>query len=183
MKTMVKLAVFIATLLLLTGGAFAVPATSLPPGCNCYDVACYGLDYPFDFEIDHPVTLCFGPNNQGEYDGLCGDVGYLSLFFDDPVQALGFDPISGGYLKFRDSRLTVLNGTWNCFGFRYNLQGRITDPSNCPNPCIDGVKDGLETDVDCGGPFCQKCAILKSCNVNSDCLSGFCSSGTCDAII
>jgi hypothetical protein len=136
MKTMVKLAVFIATLLLLTGGAFAVPATSLPPGCNCYDVACYGLDYPFDFEIDHYVYLCFDePNNQGTYDGLCGQTGGLSLFFDDPVQALGYNTgqfPSEGYLKFHDSRLTVLKGIWNCFGFRYYLQGRITDPKNCP---------------------------------------------------
>ncbi len=34
---------------------------------------------------------------------------------------------------------------------------------------INGVKDGSETDVDCGGPNAPKCAEGKSCNADSDC--------------
>jgi hypothetical protein len=34
---------------------------------------------------------------------------------------------------------------------------------------IDGVKDGSETDVDCGGPSAPKCAEGKSCLVDADC--------------
>lgn len=34
---------------------------------------------------------------------------------------------------------------------------------------IDGVKDGSETDVDCGGPNAPPCAEGKSCLVDSDC--------------
>ena len=41
-------------------------------------------------------------------------------------------------------------------------------------PCEDGVKGGLETDIDCGGGVCGKCAGGKRCNGATDCLSGKC---------
>ena len=48
--------------------------------------------------------------------------------------------------------------------------------------CADGVKDGQESDVDCGGPVCGHCLGGKNCDVNSDCLSGVCSTThTCAA--
>src|SRR5207302_5558890 len=42
------------------------------------------------------------------------------------------------------------------------------------NQCLDGVKDGGEADVDCGGPSqaCPRCADGKSCSGTSDCNSG-----------
>ena len=46
--------------------------------------------------------------------------------------------------------------------------------------CIDGLENGDETDVDCGGS-CSPCANGKSCLGNSDCASGLCSGGTCIA--
>ena len=46
--------------------------------------------------------------------------------------------------------------------------------------CADGVHDGDETDVDCGGS-CGTCAIGKLCAVATDCASGFCSASTCAA--
>jgi hypothetical protein len=41
--------------------------------------------------------------------------------------------------------------------------------------CNDHRKDGLETDVDCGGNVCLACARGMSCNTNFDCASAFCS--------
>jgi hypothetical protein len=43
-----------------------------------------------------------------------------------------------------------------------------------PDPtCMNGVKDGGETDVDCGGLVCGGgCATGKMCNVDTDCVSG-----------
>src|SRR5262249_19673924 len=38
----------------------------------------------------------------------------------------------------------------------------------------DLVKDGFETDVDCGGPDCPGCTNTKSCLINADCASGYC---------
>src|SRR5262249_51640046 len=45
--------------------------------------------------------------------------------------------------------------------------------------CTDGVKNGAETDIDCGGATCPKCAQGKGCGVNSDCTTNNCVSGTC----
>ncbi len=47
--------------------------------------------------------------------------------------------------------------------------------------CSNGVQDGFETDVDCGGNSCVPCGTGKSCISGGDCNSGFCdSSGICD---
>lgn len=51
--------------------------------------------------------------------------------------------------------------------------------------CTDGIKNGVETDVDCGGGTCPKCAVGKVCiggnrdcayqsGEIADCLNGFC---------
>ncbi len=40
--------------------------------------------------------------------------------------------------------------------------------------CSDGVKNGSETDVDCGGPTCPRCASGRSCASNTDCATARC---------
>jgi hypothetical protein len=42
-----------------------------------------------------------------------------------------------------------------------------------PPSCSDGFKNGVETDVDCGGS-CPQCLELQGCVVNSDCISRVC---------
>jgi hypothetical protein len=44
------------------------------------------------------------------------------------------------------------------------------------DPCKDKVKNGQETDVDCGGT-CSPCAKGKLCGGNADCATGFCGMG------
>lgn len=51
-----------------------------------------------------------------------------------------------------------------------------------PERCVDGVQNGEETDVDCGGtpvntmfPTCDRCDDGAKCIVNGDCKSGSCS--------
>jgi hypothetical protein len=52
----------------------------------------------------------------------------------------------------------------------------------CATPtCSDGVKNGSETDIDCGGAACSKCGSGKSCGVAGDCSSGVCTAGQCAA--
>ncbi|MFC2175000.1 class III signal peptide-containing protein [archaeon] len=52
--------------------------------------------------------------------------------------------------------------------------------SKCTTPtCTDNVKNGDESDVDCGGS-CTKCARTESCTTSSDCLSANCVTKTCD---
>jgi hypothetical protein len=47
-------------------------------------------------------------------------------------------------------------------------------------PCANGVKDGVETDIDCGGAICAtRCGMDQSCISDSDCLT---SCGVVDGI-
>jgi len=46
------------------------------------------------------------------------------------------------------------------------------------NACSNGVKDGTETDVDCGSA-CKQCADEQACVAFSDCHSAHCVDGTC----
>ncbi|OJY29906.1 MAG: hypothetical protein BGO98_49785 [Myxococcales bacterium 68-20] len=49
-----------------------------------------------------------------------------------------------------------------------------------PSP-TDGVKNGDETDVDCGGTAAPKCATGKTCKAHGDCETDACPSGICAA--
>ncbi len=45
----------------------------------------------------------------------------------------------------------------------------------CAGPtCTDGLPNGDETDVDCGGSTCEPCAEGKLCQHHADCVSGTC---------
>jgi hypothetical protein len=47
--------------------------------------------------------------------------------------------------------------------------------------CTDWIRNGSETDVDCGGGFCPPCTPGHNCSVASDCDSGVCYGGACYA--
>jgi len=51
--------------------------------------------------------------------------------------------------------------------------GVTVDNTSKPATCNDGVKNDDETAVDCGGS-CPKCGEDKSCDINRDCLTGYC---------
>ncbi|HRI69652.1 MAG TPA: hypothetical protein PK156_35720, partial [Polyangium sp.] len=46
--------------------------------------------------------------------------------------------------------------------------------------CLDNVQNAQETDVDCGGPACSKCANGKNCAAASDCAIAACTNGVCE---
>jgi alpha-tubulin suppressor-like RCC1 family protein len=48
-----------------------------------------------------------------------------------------------------------------------------------PPSCTDHIKNGTETDVDCGGHTCQPCANGLACMVSTDCMSRACANKTC----
>ncbi len=54
------------------------------------------------------------------------------------------------------------------------------DGAKSCDSCHNAIKDGTETDVNCGGGFCPTCADGLTCLVNIDCLSGKCITGKCD---
>jgi hypothetical protein len=45
--------------------------------------------------------------------------------------------------------------------------------------CADGVTNGTETDVDCGGPDCASCTAGKRCLEARDCRSTLCQGNQC----
>ena len=47
--------------------------------------------------------------------------------------------------------------------------------------CSDGILNGAETDVDCGGGTCQTCALGKKCLTSGDCSTNSCQSHVCAA--
>ncbi len=47
------------------------------------------------------------------------------------------------------------------------------------DPCSDGIRDGNETDTDCGGPDCYACYPKSSCQADRDCRAGTCDAGYC----
>lgn len=53
-----------------------------------------------------------------------------------------------------------------------------TARARADSTCNDGMKNGPESDVDCGGD-CGSCAIGKKCSAARDCVSGLCAEGVC----
>ncbi len=45
--------------------------------------------------------------------------------------------------------------------------------------CLNDVRDGAETDVDCGGPDCLPCPPAGICDIPGSCDSGVCEDGFC----
>lgn len=56
----------------------------------------------------------------------------------------------------------------------------LDDAGTGSDTCFDGVANGSETGVDCGGT-CKPCEVGGGCKVGPDCVSGVCSGGTCIA--
>ena len=68
-------------------------------------------------------------------------------------------------------------GQWVC------LPGSISDPDAFVAPpanCTDGVQNGSESDVDCGGD-CSPCITDQMCGLGSDCQSQVCAANLCQA--
>jgi hypothetical protein len=66
----------------------------------------------------------------------------------------------------------------DCISMGCDVQTHTCDP----NQCHDGIQDGGETDVDCGGP-CSGCAVGQKCEVDGDCATMACDAAmlVCDA--
>jgi hypothetical protein len=56
--------------------------------------------------------------------------------------------------------------------------GSCVAAADLPLTCSDGIKNGNESDIDCGGS-CGRCQITGGCTGPNDCASAYCVSGTC----
>lgn len=93
------------------------------------------------------------------------------LFLDIP----GGDSYS---VKFAAGDGTVVNKTTKQYTHK-----KVTTEGTCVPEvgCDDGKSNQNETDVDCGGPQCDPCQVGDSCLSGSDCVTGTCSGGVCQA--
>ncbi len=84
-------------------------------------------------------------------------------------------------LSCGDTRDFVCNAAGDCVQC---IQG-----SDCPSgvciddacQCDDGMKNGDETGIDCGGLRCSPCSAGTTCIADRDCLGKVCHMGVCDA--
>jgi hypothetical protein len=124
MKKMVKIAVLLATLLLLTGVAFA--------DCyECYEVTVKDLDDPTNTHTGCiAIDFCSGQI----YNSPFGTD--IVLFFDSmKEQALIYDdsdPSCVGYVKFHGDYGYIMTGIGYCEGERHNIKGHQIDCSSNP---------------------------------------------------
>ena len=71
----------------------------------------------------------------------------------------------------------------DCSSNACNISVGKTEGLCIATSCSDDIKNGFETDTDCGGPDCTiiKCGEGKTCASNSDCSSGLCEFAVCSA--
>jgi cysteine-rich repeat protein len=72
----------------------------------------------------------------------------------------------------------VQEGVEGCDDGNSNEADECTSLCAAPS-CEDGIQSGAESDVDCGGPMCSKCAVDAKCGGNSDCAEGLCLQASC----
>nr|PZN26520.1 MAG: hypothetical protein DIU78_07530 [Pseudomonadota bacterium] len=66
------------------------------------------------------------------------------------------------------------------FGGESSTTGGDGSGAGAPTPsCSDAIRNGDETDVDCGGDQCPPCSAGDACVVNADCDSNACEAGAC----
>ena len=104
---------------------------------------------------------------QGQ-DTLLGQDGNDQLNGDD-----GDDNLQGG--NDNDSLVGGTNNDTCNGGTGINTFAQCE--FGAPNSCTNGVQDGTETDLNCGGA-CPKCPNGDLCVSGSDCQSGLCANGT-----
>ena len=72
----------------------------------------------------------------------------------------------------------VSSDKYNCGACGSYCPG-VCSGNACLPTCTDGVKNGAETDIDCGGAACSKCANGKFCLAGTDCTGATCTGGKC----
>ncbi len=142
---------------------------------SCSDVA----------QCDH-VCCCHGDSHGYVLRGVCDGV-YGGTSHDAPSE-LCEDICSGALAACSSSCLFNENdclgaddivpaGSYYCWENDAYYDSETACNLGCFGSCDNGMHDGDETDVDCGGS-CEKCAHGKSCLSRHDCLADYCNANS-----
>jgi hypothetical protein len=164
----------------LIGAGFALPDDQQPKGlCVRLECDAQGIDQPKPID-DPPV-----PNSECVTTSC--DLAATSIDLDKP-------PIIDGFVEqgtsCTENEGAVCDGAGSCVACLIDSDC----PADCSgnackcqqNACVSAlcdnmVKDGDETDVDCGGPACNPCPNGGACALEGDCASGVCLNSVCQA--
>lgn len=113
---------------------------------------------------DSPSQVCFDVNGVR---ARCEGVAPYAIAGDSSGNYTAWNPALGSYT------IDVITDG----GDPLTMQFTLADTAGAA--CDNGVLDGDETDVDCGGS-CSPCGNGDACSVDADCQSGTCDAGTCD---
>jgi hypothetical protein len=85
-----------------------------------------------------------------------------------------------GHINLSNTQSNVANcgSCGHACGANNSCSNGVCTPLATPT-CTDGVKNGQETDTDCGGPTCSTCVTGNACLVGADCTSGNCVGNIC----
>jgi hypothetical protein len=125
-------------------------------------------------DISNNISNCAVGLACSSDSGICTEPTYYDLCTDSILNN-GESDIDCGYSCFNyTGQLCQLNqlckidsdcSSGSCHTNDNNLRVCVS--------CDDGVRSGLETDVDCGGPSCKRCSDGKIGNSSKDCISGY----------
>jgi hypothetical protein len=138
------------------------------------------------------VEVCDGKDN--DCDGAVDEGGVCNVAYYCDVDRDGYPSsiVSGSCSSY----LCTPSGCGKSLGTDCNDRTALVNPAvveNCDHdgidndcdvvidecdPCANGVRDGTETGVDCGGS-CSGCDIGYACTTGADCISSYCPAGTC----
>jgi hypothetical protein len=111
----------------------------------------------------------------------CAVVGALLLAGCVKVNPADGAFVCGGGMKCPDNYYcAAANNTCWHNGHPFALD--MSAPDLLPPSCTDGISDGNETDVDCGGPACPPCKANQACAQPSDCSTGSCLGRYCQLV-
>ncbi|PHI18809.1 hypothetical protein CEQ90_16270 [Lewinellaceae bacterium SD302] len=170
--------------------------------CLDFDVTNFTLITGFQFNITYPAAnLEFDSDASSSNSNLLSPVS-LNSSSDGTITALWFDPdpnFNGQTIPGTEplvnicftvqstatSLVTMEETSFNDAGGDVPLtlfDGSINGPGcgGVTSNCFDGIQNGNETGVDCGGPDCQPCMTEPECEVNGSDLT-ICIEDVCDA--
>lgn len=114
-------------------------------------------------------------------EGICYLAG-MAPCFDGELDGDETDVDCGGPLCPPCAEGAICVGPNDCVTGECSCPTGECPPFVCTVPeCQDGIRNGEESDVDCGGSSCPPCALGQSCTQNAECVNLSCVGTVCQA--